>query len=65
MEVSLPICIVEGQTDIRHVILRGIRTSLLEEGKNEKRAGAKAVKAKEAKERYKRNAALKVKVEGV
>jgi hypothetical protein len=36
----------------------------VEEGKHEK-AGIKAVKAKEAKERYKRKAALKVKVECV
>lgn len=35
---------------------------MVEEGKSEK-AGVKAVKAKEAKERYKRKAALKVKVE--
>jgi hypothetical protein len=38
---------------------------LVEEGKNEKKAGVKAVKAKQAKERYKRNAALKVKMECV
>jgi len=37
----------------------------MEEAKSEKKAGAKAVKAKEAKERYKRKAALKVKVERV
>jgi hypothetical protein len=56
---------IKGTTDVRHIILRGIGSSLLEDGKNEKKAGLKAVKAKQAKERYKRNAALKVKVEGV
>lgn len=50
MEVSPSISFIGGQSDLRHIILRGIRSSLMEEAKSEKKAGAKAVKAKEAKE---------------